>query len=82
MLLLYISLKNLIVPGFLDIDRLQFERVGEVQAVEVQHLDVVEVQLKLLSIVKLRLEDDVLDLQVLDGLKVDGNVGRVDASQI
>ena len=70
------------VPGFLDIDSLQFERVGDVQAFEAQHLDVVEVQLELLPIVELRLEDDVLDLQLLDGLKVDGDVGRVDASQV
>jgi hypothetical protein len=32
--------------------------------------------------VKLRFEDDVLDLQVLDGLKVDGDVGRIDAGQV
>ena len=62
-------------PGFFYIDCLQFERVGNVKTLKVQHLNVVEVQLELLTILKLWLEDDVHNLQVFDGLKVDGDVG-------
>ena len=46
------------------------------------HLNIVKVEFKLLPVVILRLENNGIDVQTLNGLKVDRDVGRINSCQI